>query len=57
MKVISRKVFEVTCVIPETPEEDQEIKKIIREVKTEKIDLSQMKRVDNRKNQSMEAPD
>lgn len=38
MKVL--KAYEVRIVAPETPEEDQEIKRIIREVKEEDKDRS-----------------
>lgn len=47
MKVISKKTFEVTIVAPETPEEDQEIKRIIREVKKEGFNENDWAKVDN----------
>jgi hypothetical protein len=49
MKVISKKTFEVTIIAPDSPEEDQEIKRIIKEVKEEKFDDSDWKVIDNLK--------
>ena len=49
MKVISKKTFEVTIMAPESPEEDQEIKRIIKEVKEEKFQASGWKVIDNSK--------
>lgn len=49
MKVISKKTFEVTIMAPDSPEEDQEIKRIIKEVKEEKFDDSGWKVIDNSK--------
>ena len=37
MKVISKRVFEVTVVAPENANEDQELKKIIREIRDKPI--------------------
>lgn len=48
MKVISKKVFEVTLLAPETEEEDQAIKRTIREVESEKQPLDGWTVVDNR---------
>ena len=36
MKVVKEKAIEVEYVVPETKAEDMEIKKIIREIKTDK---------------------
>ena len=50
MKVIRKKTFEVSWVVPESEEEKQEIKKIIREVESERgdFDPSEWRGVDNR---------
>ena len=50
MKVIRKKTFEVEWVIPETDQEKQEIKKIIREIEsnTKKFDPAMWKPVDTR---------
>jgi hypothetical protein len=48
MKVINKKIFEVTYVVPETPEEDEKIKTIIREITNEKVAPTEWKPVDNR---------
>lgn len=50
MKAISKKTFEVTIVAPETAEEDQEIQRLIREVRQERIEPDSWKTVDNRPN-------
>ncbi len=49
MKVIGKKIFEVTIVAPDSQDEDQEIKRIITEVKEEKFDENDWKAVDNSK--------
>ena len=49
MRVISKKTFEVTIMAPDSPEEDQEIKRIIKEVKEEKFQESGWKVIDNSK--------
>ncbi len=48
MKVLETKTFKVTYVVPETPEEQGDIRRIIEEVKTEKIPPSGWNVVDNR---------
>jgi hypothetical protein len=48
MKVINKKIFEVAYIIPETPVDYNEIKKIIREVSDDKVHPSEWKPVDNR---------
>jgi hypothetical protein len=51
MKVIRERKFTVQYVVPENEKEDREIKKIIQEVKEEKLDLNKdkWKVIDNRK--------
>lgn len=49
MKIISKKTFEVTIVAPETPEEDSDIQRIIREIHEEKIDPESWEPIDNRR--------
>ena len=50
MKVIKKKTFEVSYVVPETADENEEIQRIIREVNSEKIDpkKTEWRIVDNR---------
>lgn len=51
MKVVYKKTFEVAYVEPEDEEEKREIKRIIKEIETEKVDVNSVKWriVDNRK--------
>jgi len=50
MKAGRKKTFEVTYVMPETEEESQEIRRIIKEVRNEKLDSSKVdwEIIDNR---------
>ncbi len=49
MKVISKKTFEVTLVAPDSGDEDQEIKRIIKEVREQKFDDKGWATVNNSK--------
>jgi formamidopyrimidine-DNA glycosylase len=51
MRVIEKRTFTVSYVVPENEKEHNEIKKIIKEVKKEKLDpdISKWKVRDNRK--------
>lgn len=49
MKVISKKIFEVTIVAPDSQDEDKEIKRIIKEVKEEKFNENDWMVIDNSK--------